>query len=162
MQRVLAWLLDCLCILGWLALTVLVGVPLYLSGTRLGDVGLNVVATLIGVVPVTIALALFEAGRRQATPGKRWRRIRVVRSTGGGRVSLGQGFSRNIAKVGVPWTLGHTVAIAFVNGATAGWVWVLTVIVYALVIGYVVTLFAPGNRTAYDRLAKTSVVRARD
>jgi hypothetical protein len=33
--------------------------------------------------------------------------------------------------------------------------------VYALIIGYVVTLFAPGHRTAYDRLAGTSVVRAR-
>jgi uncharacterized RDD family membrane protein YckC len=162
LQRLLAWLVDWLLILGWLVVVTLVGVPLYLSGARLSPVALNVVAALAGVVPVTVALALFEAGRRQATPGKRWRRLRVIRSSQGGRISVGQGLIRNIAKVGVPWTLGHVVAIALVSGATGTWVWVLTAITYALVIGYLVTLFMPGHRTAYDRLVGAAVFQSPD
>lgn len=177
LQRILAGLLDWVCILGWLAVAALIGVPLHLGGVRFGPLGLNVVAMLVGVVPVTVAMSLFEAGRRGGTPGKRWRRLRVVRwsprpSTSSGhlpadrlsaqrRIGVGQSLLRNVAKIGVPWTLGHVVAIALVGGLTSAWVWVLTVIVYALVIGYLVTLFVGDHRTPYDRLAATTVVQAR-
>lgn len=160
LQRILAGLLDWVCILGWLAVTALIGVPLYLAGLQLSPLGLNLVALLVGVVPVTVAMSLFEAGRHSGTPGKRWRRLRVVGRSNDARITVSQSLLRNVAKIGVPWTLGHVVAIALVGGLTSAWVWVLTAIVYALVIGYLVMLFVGDHRTPYDRLAATTVVQA--
>jgi hypothetical protein len=56
-NRLLAWGVDWLCILVWVAITAAVGIPLYLSGvtTGLSLAVLNVVAALILVVPVTLA-----------------------------------------------------------------------------------------------------------
>lgn len=162
-HRVLAWLIDCGGILGWLALTVVIGVALRQFGVRPGPVGTNVLATMFGVAPVCISLAAFEAGPRQATPGKRRRHLIVVSTDQQRRISLGRALVRNLLKVGVPWTLGHALAIALVGGArfTAVLV-VLAALAYTMPVCYLTTLLVRPHRPVYDRLIGTDVVRRAD
>ncbi|GMA93330.1 hypothetical protein GCM10025881_01540 [Pseudolysinimonas kribbensis] len=70
LRRIVAFLIDWLCILGWVAVTAAVGVPLYLGGVTRGldTVALNVIATVVLVIPVVVAAAVFESRRRAATP----------------------------------------------------------------------------------------------
>jgi len=158
-QRVLAWLIDCAGILGWLALTVAVGLVLRQLGVRPGPLGTNVLATVFGVAPVCLGLAIFESGRREATPGKRRRHLVVVSTNQYRRIGLGRALVRNLLKVGLPWTLGHALAIALVGGATfTARLVVLAALAYAVPIFYLITLLAPPHRPVYDRLSGTNVV----
>ena len=164
-NRLLAWGIDWLCIVVWVAITAAVGVPLYLSGvtTGLSLVALNVIASLILVVPVTLGLAGLESSAREGSPGKRARRLRVVRFGTGARVSWRRTLARNALKVAVPWTIGHAAAFNIVASSGASTVpvqvWLLTAVAYALPILYVMTLFVGSGRTPYDRIAGTTVVR---
>jgi uncharacterized RDD family membrane protein YckC len=164
-NRLLAWVVDWACILVWVAITAAVGVPLFLAGVTRGlsIPALNVVATIILVLPVTVGLALLEASTRESTFGKRVRRLRVVDWRTGSRVPFGRTLLRNAVKVAIPWTLGHAAVYALVAGdpdapPTVG-VWVLTAVAYVLPIAYVVSLFVGDGRTPYDHLARTRVLR---
>jgi uncharacterized RDD family membrane protein YckC len=163
-NRLLAWGVDWLCILGWVAITAAVGVPLYLAGVTTGlPLGaLNVIASLILVVPVTLGLAGLESSRREASPGKRALGLRVVRFGTGAPVSWWRALGRNTLKVAVPWTIGHAAVFGIVSagdGTVPLPVWLLTAAAYALPIAYVVALFVGSGRTPYDRIAGTAVVR---
>jgi uncharacterized RDD family membrane protein YckC len=146
-ERLGAWLIDLLCIAGWVAVLAVVGAALYLTGvlhTLSADAG-NAASFVVLIVPVTVALARFEAGSREATVGKRARRLRVVDAGTQSRVSFARALLRNTVKVAVPWELGHTVAYGLI-GTTAGvpvpgWLIVTTVAAYVLPAVYVVTLF---------------------
>ena len=71
-NRLLAWVIDWISILAWVALIAAAGVPLWLAGITGGltVVALNIIATLFLVVPVTLMLAWFESSARQASIGK--------------------------------------------------------------------------------------------
>ncbi|GAB3162129.1 hypothetical protein GCM10027059_14100 [Myceligenerans halotolerans] len=161
-RRIAAWLVDWLCFLAWLGLLAAVGIPLYLSGVtgHWSVTIMNVVSALVTAVPLTIFLAVLEAGPRQASIGKRVAGLKVVGARDGGRLSLGAALVRNALKVAVPWTIGHAAAIGLVVSLTVGpGLVVLTAAAYVLPIVYVVTLFAGAGRTPYDRAARARVVR---
>ena len=104
-DRLLAWVIDCLCILVWVVVVAAVGVPLYLAGITGGltVVAQNILATVILVVPVTLMLAGFESSAREASIGKRVRHLLVVNSRTGQRVSFRRAIARNTMKLAVPW-----------------------------------------------------------
>jgi hypothetical protein len=165
-NRLLAWLLDWACILGWVAITAAIGIPLFLSGVTVGlSAGiLNLVAALVIVVPVTCGQALLESSSREASVGKRARRLMVVNISSGERVSFARALSRNALKIKLPWLIGHAAVFALVlsNPSTAGvspGVWLLTVAAYVLPIAYVVSLFIGTGRMPYDRIAGTFVMK---
>lgn len=159
----MAWLVDWLCFLVWLALVAAIGIPLYVAGMtgQWSAVTTNVVAALVTAVPLTIFLAVLESGARQASVGKRVLGLKVVTARDGGRLSFASALLRNALKVAVPWTTGHAAAIALVGATTMnpGLV-TLTAAAYVLPIVYVVTLFVREGRTPYDRAGGARVVRA--
>jgi uncharacterized RDD family membrane protein YckC len=186
-RRLLAWLIDWMCVLAWCAVVAAVGIPLYLAGvTRNVDpVTLNVVAAITVVVPATLGLAALEAGRLHGTLGKRALGIRVVglpatnaaSEDGAADIAAGASFGaavlRNALKIALPWIIGHAAVIALVTTSAEGtasgsgayasapvWVWVLTFAAYVLPIVYVVALFVRRGRTPYDAASRTAVVRA--
>lgn len=159
----MAWLVDWLCFLVWLALVAAIGIPLYVAGMtgQWSAVTTNVVAALVTAVPLTIFLAVLESGARQASVGKRVLGLKVVTARDGGRLSFASALLRNALKVAVPWTIGHAAAIALVGSTNMnpGLV-TLTAAAYVLPIVYVVTLFVREGRTPYDRAGGARVVRA--
>ena len=123
---------------------------------------LNLIASLILVVPVTLALAGLESSPREASLGKRVLRLRVVRVGTGAPVSLWRALARNTLKVAVPWIIGHAAVYGIVassDGTVPAPVWLLTAVAYVLPIAYLVSLFVGSGRTPYDRIAGTTVVR---
>jgi uncharacterized RDD family membrane protein YckC len=162
-RRIAAWAVDWLCIVGWVAVTAAVGVPLYLAGiiAPTGQLMLNVIGALVVIVPVVLGAALFDRAG-SGTPGKRALRLRV--ESRGRRPSFGQTFARNALKIGIPWLVGHAAVFALVSTAEDAGVpapvWIVTVVAYVIPLAYLVSLFLPGGRTPYDAAARTVVVRA--
>jgi uncharacterized RDD family membrane protein YckC len=160
-RRIAAWLVDWACILGWVAVTAAVGVPLYLAGiiSPAGTVALNVVGAIVIVLPVVIALALFESSRRAATPGKRVLGLRVCAHDA--RPAFLRALGRNALKIGLPWLIGHAAVFALVTqnapGRMPAWVWIYPALAYVIPIAWIVSLFLPSGRTAYDIVTRTTV-----
>ncbi len=165
-NRLVAWLIDWLCALAWVAVTAAVGVPLFLAGITdgLSAGALNIIAATIIVVPLTGALAWLESGAREATIGKRALRLHVVDADTGSRVPFRRALLRNAVKIAVPWTLGHVVAFGIFRSSEAGyipgWLSVATAAAYVLPAVYVVSLFVRRGRTLYDWISRTTVVAA--
>lgn len=161
-RRIVAWLIDWACILGWVGVTAAIGVPLYRAGLLRpsGFATLNLLATLVVVVPAVLACAALEAGQRGATIGKRVLGLRV--RSDGHVVGLPRALIRNTIKIGIPWILGHAAVYAW-TFSSAGGQWsartavVLTVLAYVLPIAYLVGLFIRTGRTLYDVAARTTV-----
>ncbi|MEU9831990.1 RDD family protein [Streptosporangium sp. NPDC048047] len=161
-RRIVAWLIDWLCVLVLPLLLVPVGVAAGGMGLRLPAWGWNVVSFLILIVPVTVWAARRESGPLQATPGKRRMGLAVADARSGRPVGFGPALLRNILKIAVPWELGHTVAFAFVSqagGEVPGPVVALTVVTYAVMFCWLGSLFLPSARTPYDLAGGTRVVR---
>jgi uncharacterized RDD family membrane protein YckC len=160
--RIAAWLIDWACILGWVAITLAIGLPLHCAGIiRLSDiVTQNVVAAIVVVVPVVLFAAAFESRGRAATPGKRALHLQVrseSRAPG-----IGRALARNALKIGLPWLIGHATVFAILLSITDGQsppagIWILIVVTYALPLVYIVSLFVGDGRTPYDRLTRTRV-----
>ena len=165
-NRLLAWVVDWLAILVWVAVVAAVGIPLYLMGIigTMPLLGLNLVAAVVLVVPVTLVLARLESGAKEGSLGKRTRRLKVVSARTGARVSFQQAIARNTLKIALPWTIGHAAVYEIVTSSGIGVVpisvWALTVTAYILPIVYVVSLFIGTGRTPYDRLCRSIVVAA--
>lgn len=166
-NRLLAWLIDWLCILAWVAIVAAIGIPLYLSGVTadLPLVQLNLIASATLVVPVTFALASLEASTMEGSLGKRARHLRVVSARTGSRMSFPQSLARTALKVALPWTIGHAAVYGLVTTSPSEpvpiWLWVTTGIAYLIPIVYVVSLFVGTGRTPYDRLCGTVVAARR-
>lgn len=165
-NRLLAWIVDWLAILVWVAVVAAVGIPLYLMGI-IGTMPLlwaNLVAAALLVVPVNIVLARLESSVKEGSLGKRARHLRVVSARTGARVSFQQAIARNALKIALPWTIGHAAVYGIVTSSATGTVpisiSVLTAIAYVLPITYVVSLFLGTGRTPYDRLCRSVVVMA--
>lgn len=166
-NRLLAWLVDWLGVLAWVAIVAAVGIPLYLGGIigTMPPLWLNLVATVTLVVPVTVVLAGLESSAKEASFGKRARRLNVVSARTGSRMSFRQAIARNALKIALPWTIGHAAVYGIVassgTGAVPISIWVVTAIAYVLPVAYVVSLFLGTGRTPYDRLCGSVVVTAR-
>ncbi|MBP2456515.1 hypothetical protein ABID70_002038 [Clavibacter michiganensis] len=170
-DRVLAVVIDWLFMCVWVGLVAAVGAPLLLVGATvpLPPVAQNVVATLVLVVPITIALAVLESGPRLATPGKRARRLVVRDVRTGDALPFRRALLRNALKVALPWTVAHAAVYAIVGasgsadgasgsvptGAEAG-----LAIAYVLPVVWLATLLLGSGRTPYDRIAGTVVARS--
>ena len=121
-RRLVAWFVDWLLVLGWVAITAAVGIPLFLSGVTRGlsAVALNLVATLVLVAPVTVGVAVLESGVREATIGKRARQLIVVNVATSQRRSLKRALLRNAVKIALPWTIGHAAVYGIVRTSATG------------------------------------------
>ena len=163
-RRLAAWFVDWLLVLGWVAITAAVGGPLFLSGVTIGlsAVALNIVATLVLVVPVTLGMAVLESSVQQATIGKRIRQLIVINVATGRRISMKCALLRNAVKIALPWTIGHAAVYGIADTSATGFVplsiWIVTAIAYVLSIAYVVSLFIGSGRTRYDRISGTAIV----
>ncbi|MDN5762969.1 MAG: RDD family protein [Microlunatus sp.] len=163
--RITAWLIDCLWILAWAMVTASLGVPAYRAGwiQPASMIGLNLIGAVVVVVPVVAAAAWFESRAVSATPGKRLLNLVVLSPTG--CPAFLAALLRNAVKIGLPWLIGHAAVFAIVATSSRGtgsipiWVWVLTGVAYAIPVLYLVSLFAAGGRTVYDRLSHTTVQR---
>jgi uncharacterized RDD family membrane protein YckC len=165
-DRVLAVLIDWLFTCVWIGLVAAVAVPLLVVGATapLPPVAANALATVVLVVPITIALAVLESGPRQATPGKRARRLVVQDARTGGALPFRCALLRNALKVALPWTIAHTTVYAIVGASgTSGTMptgtQVATLASYVLPAAYLCTLFLASGRTPYDRAAGAVVAR---
>ena len=174
-DRLVAVLIDWLFMCVWIGLVAAVTVPLFLVGATasLPPVAENAVATLVTVVPITIALAVMESGPRQSTPGKRARRLVVRDARTGDALPFRRALLRNAVKIALPWAVGHAAVYAIVgaSGATGATgatgasasvppgVEALTAIAYVLPVVWLVTLLLGSGRTPYDRIAGAVVAR---
>lgn len=158
----MAWLIDWVCILPWIAVTAAIGIPLYLNGTIQpnGMLMANLIGALVMVAPVVVVAAWCESRRVSATPGKRALRLRV--SAGSQQSRFRITLVRNLLKIGLPWILGHAGVYAIVatsqdsTGTPIG-VWILIAVAYVIPIIYVASLFVSGGRAPYDRITGLSV-----
>ncbi|MDF9277404.1 RDD family protein [Arthrobacter sp. EH-1B-1] len=163
-NRLLAWVIDWICILAWAALLAAVGIPLRLAGITDGltFVALNIIATLVLVVPVTLTLAGLESSARQASIGKHSRHLLVMNSRTGLRLSFRRALVRNTMKVAAPWTIGHAAVYGIVassaDGSVPPSIWAGTAFAYVLPAAYVASLFFGTGRTPYDRISGTTVI----
>lgn len=167
-NRLFAWTVDSGCALAWAAVTAAVGIPLYRAGvTRsVAPVALNIIAAATVVLPVTVCLAWFESRAREATVGKRMRRLVVLTASNRSRLTFARALGRNAAKVMLPWLVGHAAVFAIVEASASAaipvGVVVLTGSAYLLPIVYIASVFIGTGRTPYDRLAGTIVIRVPD
>jgi len=164
-RRIGAFFIDCIYALAWAGILFVI----VLSLNAIGMVHLhqtssifiaNVVASLALVVPVTIGLAALEAGRHQASFGKRLFHIHIARTTGS-PISLDIALARNILKVALPWILGHTAVYTIVASSTTSHmppaVIVLTIVAYMPPVIYITALFVRHGRTPYDAAVGVTV-----
>jgi uncharacterized RDD family membrane protein YckC len=149
----------------WVAITAAVGVPLLLSGVTRGlAIGaLNLIATLVMVIAITLGLAALESSPWESSIGKRIRGLTIVDARTGGRISFRRALARNALKIALPWMIGHAAVFGIVDASASGSVppsiWMLTAVAYLLPIAYVLSLFVGSGRTLYDRIAGTVVVK---
>lgn len=161
-NRIVAWLIDWLCILGWVAVTAVVAVPLYLAGAlHLDDpVAQNLVAALVIVVPVTVTMAVLESGAAAASVVKRVRRLVVVDIDTRLPLTFSRSLLRSSLKIALPWLCAHAGVYGLLNsgGSSPPWWAVLAIIAsYVLAIVWVVSLFIRSGRAPYDRAARSIV-----
>ena len=163
-RRLLAFAIDWCCMLGWVALVAAVGIPLYSTGMLnvTGVLAQNLVGLTV-VVPIVLAAAWCESRSRAATPGKRAFRLTVVHGddVGRGRPTFARALLRNVLKLGIPWAIAHAAVFALVDtsasGPIPGWALWLLAAAYVLPLLWLISLFTPTGRTAYDRLSSTRV-----
>lgn len=158
-QRILAALLDIAVMLLWGAL-ILAGVAIAAASgflPRLGPFGYNLISLVLVVLPVTVAFTAWEAGRYEATPGKRKVGLRVRTDPGGERLGWQRAALRNLLKFGLPWTLAQSAVLALFTAPAADAA-VGVIFAIGVPIAYIASLVIWGNRTVYDWLLGTTVI----
>lgn len=158
--RTRAYLADCGMYLAVAAATVPLGVVAAAKGwgkSRAFVLGVSSIPPLVA----TVIAARQETGPMATTFGKR-RQGLVVRSRDGAPVTFKRGLIRNAVKVGIPWQLGHVVAV----GAAVGYcddadplTLAATALIYPLVGAMVVAGTTGSGRALHDRLVGTVVER---
>ncbi|KNC18856.1 hypothetical protein AC792_09705 [Arthrobacter sp. RIT-PI-e] len=163
-RRIVAWCIDWCCILVWVAVTLAVGVPLFLAGiiVTTNMVVLNLVGAIMVIVPVVLDVAWCESRLVAATPGKRAMGLIVYSSST--QMPYRLALLRNILKLGMPWLIGHAAVFAIVSSSHSSnlvptGVWVLTGLAYLMPIIWIISLFVGDQRTPYDRICGTTVLR---
>lgn len=154
---------DYLVILGWLAalgLAFLAGLRPFapLAGAPMPAYDLLIAA--LTVVPVWGYLVVTEAGRAQASWGKRRARL-VVTTSAGARPGTGRIMARNAVKL-LPWQLAHLgMARLWYGTSDLGFGGVALVLCYALAGGTLALLLARRDRAALHDLVAGTRVTAR-
>jgi uncharacterized RDD family membrane protein YckC len=156
LRRLAAFYVDWLFIIGYAALLLPFGIPLYHWVHGLPTWALNAGTFAILVVPATVWLAGWERTGRRATPGKRVMRLRVA-PVSGGSSGWWRSLARNGLKLALPWELGHTGLYAIVSGSDAVGL-VCAILGNGLLLVYL-GYAAVSGRTPYDRLTGTTVER---
>jgi uncharacterized RDD family membrane protein YckC len=113
-------------------------------------------------LPIALYFALCECSPRQATPGKRWRKLKVIR-VNGGRLSRARSASRTALKF-IPWELAHTCIwqLRFAPPDASPLITLGLVLVWVLVGANIASLLiSPTHQTLYDRLSGSAVVMAK-
>ena len=159
-RRIAAWCVDWLIITGYATALVPVGLLLRHNSVSLPIGTWNLLSFLLLIAPVTGWLAVWEAGRRGASPGKRFMRLRVGIG-GGSPPPLIRALLRNVLKVALPWELGHTAAFTLASPSAAGLEAVVAIVsgiaASVIAVAYVASLFVGSALTPYDRLVGTTV-----
>ncbi|KAB8188777.1 hypothetical protein FH608_042610 [Nonomuraea phyllanthi] len=158
--RLVAAGLDYLVIVAWLALLAVVFVPLYLAGVRpfdgLSTAGTDLLISVLSVLPVGAYLTVGEAGRRQATWGKR-RAGLVVTTTRGERPGVARIVGRNAVKL-LPWQCAHMAVSRLAGGHETTVGTLLLVATYALAGASIALLLIRRDRAAlHDVVVATRV-----
>lgn len=158
--RARAYLVDCGAYLCVAAATV----PMGVVGHHVGWGRHRAYVLCVSAVPPLVATLLAarqESGPRGATLGKRHQGL-VVRGRADAVVTSGRALIRNTVKIGVPWQLGHVVAIGAAFGGferrdpvTLG----AAAVTYPLLATMVVAAALGGGRALHDRVAGTVVER---
>ncbi|ATG53125.1 hypothetical protein CFK38_05790 [Brachybacterium vulturis] len=159
-RRCLAHLLDCAGYLGIAAATIPVGV-LLATTTDLGSSRLyGHLASAVPPAIATVIAARAESGPHRATWGKR-RQGLTVQAADGTALGTGPALARNLAKIFLPWQLGHVCAVGAAWGGfedgdalTIG----ASIAVYPVIGIYVWTGLHGSGRGPHDVLAGSSVV----
>jgi hypothetical protein len=167
-RRLVAFVIDWCCMLGWIAVVAAVGIPLYLAGAiqLTGALAQNLIGLTV-VVPIVLAAAWCESRSRAATPGKLALGLSVAHGDAQTRrsVSFPRALLRNTLKLGLPWIIAHVAVFALVDTAasavTPAWAFWLLGAAYVLPLLWVASLLLPGARTIYDRLSSTEVTGSR-
>jgi uncharacterized RDD family membrane protein YckC len=166
-----ALLLDYLLILGWLSLVAVWSAATWaITGSSPAMFTASLTSAQIStaavtVLPVGLHLWAGEAGRKQATWGKRRTGLTVTRLDGG-RPTRWQIAVRTVVKL-LPWQLAHMSVLLVVEQTVRRDLaeptpWVVAGLVTAQVLAgvwVVWTLLAPQRRGPHDLAAKTAVVR---
>ena len=157
-RRGKAYLRDSLGYVGLAATMVPVG---FIAQKKGWGTSRSFVLALSAVPPLlaTVLAARAEAGPSDSTAGKQRYDLRVE-DIHGGSLSFGRAALRNVLKIGLPWQLGHTVAVGAAFGGFEqrdAWTIGATVATYTL-LGAMVGSAAFGNGVAiHDRIAGTNV-----
>jgi len=166
--RVLAFAFDYIAIALYLLVLVAVGLAINsafpgIARTWFGHPVLGqIVGFLTATLPVTLYFALFESSSWQATWGKRWRGLKVVRADDE-RLTRTRALGRTLLKF-IPWELAHTCIwrVSVARNEPSPLITVGFVLVWILVGANVISLWISlTNQTLYDRLAGTYVVKSR-
>ncbi len=158
-DRVLAYGMDCVLYFGLAVATVPAGLLAHQLGWG-GSRAFVVAASSVPVLAATLYATARESGAAAATWGKR--RLGLTVRAPAGRPGAGRALARNVVKIGLPWTLGHLVAIgAATGGFETGDLLTLaaTVVTYPLLAVMVGTVALGAGRGLHDRLAGTGVER---
>jgi uncharacterized RDD family membrane protein YckC len=158
-RRTRAYLRDCIGYLGVAASTVPISVVLNRLGLG-GDRWVVLVVSALPPVAATVIAGLQEAGPHQSTLGKRRERLAVA-DAAGNPLTLSRALIRNAVKIGIPWQLGHVVAI----GASFGGfkqrdplTLVATAVTDPLLAAMVIAVARGSGRALHDRAAGTQVL----
>ncbi len=158
--RARAYLVDCATSLGVAAAMVPFGAAAHRAGWgahRSFVLGVSAVPPLLA----TVLAARQEAGPRAGTPGKR-REGLVVTTGSGAPVPLARALVREAVKIGVPWQLGHVVAVGAAYGGFARrdpLTLVATALTYPLLAVMAAAAALGSGRALHDRVAGTVVRR---
>jgi len=160
--RALGYLADCVGYVGIAAAMVPLGAIVH-ANTDLGaDPAYAYLASTVPPAIAAVLAARAESGPRRATWGKR-RQGLVVAGLDGETLSLGRALGRNVAKIFVPWQLGHMTAIGAVQGGFNRGDPVLYAVSFAsyAVIGvYAWTGLRGSGRGVHDMIAGSQVTSA--
>jgi uncharacterized RDD family membrane protein YckC len=155
---------DYLVILGWLAVLTVAGLGVRTlmppaPASQIAAPAADVVVFALTVLPVWVYLTATEAGRSNASWGKRRTGLRVT-GADGGRSSPGRVALRNAVKL-LPWQLAHLAVARILLDPTAT-ATAFVVVTYALslvlpVVSVVMAWRDPWRRALHDRVAGTRV-----
>lgn len=168
-RRILAYLADLVLvyiymILLYFASTALDGVWPFHEAMGESYVLRHAVGFFTLTLPMIAYFTLFEAGQRQATPGKQLLKISVRSPTGD--MTVGRALLRNGLKF-LPWEIIQThmhlnPSFMFTGETTyVGWALGVWLPILAAFVYLAMMLFAPDGRTPYDLAANTHVARVR-
>jgi uncharacterized RDD family membrane protein YckC len=163
-RRLLASVGDLGVIAGWLGALTAVGATGRALTGRTAELppiplpALDLGATAMTVLPVGAYLAATEAGRHQATLGKRWQGLRVV-AADGAPIGWRRAMVRTAVKL-LPWQLAHLAVSRWMTGVDPSPV-ILTAYGASMVLAVgsvAIALRDPQGRALHDLAAGTRVV----